>query len=427
MKFFKNFIILALMRLAALILNSRAYAYGDYGISCTNTAYGTGGGSNYLQANSTLELTGVIGAYGVYSGLDCAYAGAGRTNSSAIVGGDIARLAANAVVGAVTGRLSAAMDNNADTAAHMSYSANGNGIGMAANHIVGGLSIWTNFSSSNFENDQTFTSVRFDSNNYDGDASAGTIGIDKKLGNVLIGLAYTNFDSDIDTAVNKGNIKTEGETVGIYVGLNTGAFMINAGAGQGEYEIETTRTDLGSGLAITGSNITADVTYYHVGLSGSLSRGKLTFMPRVNYRNFDMDLPAFIDVVPDDANSFAHGAAGTEIDRTTIDDSVAGKTYSSDMTEAGLSIALATSAKLTPYFDVAYVTEDTTSAAYSLEATTDEGADLGASAADGYITYGGGVMLNLSNKVNGYVSLSETTNREDYSETVVSGSLKLKF
>ena len=68
------------------------------------------GGSNYLQANSTLELTGAIGAYGVYSGLDCAYAGAGRTNSSAIVGGDIARLAANAVVGAVTGRLSAAMN-----------------------------------------------------------------------------------------------------------------------------------------------------------------------------------------------------------------------------------------------------------------------------------------------------------------------------
>ena len=27
----------------------------------------------------------------------------------------------------------------------MSYSANENGIGMAANHIVGGLSIWTNF------------------------------------------------------------------------------------------------------------------------------------------------------------------------------------------------------------------------------------------------------------------------------------------
>ena len=41
---------------------------------------------------------------------------------------------------------------------------------------------------SNFENDQTFTSVRFDSNNFDGDASAATIGLDKRLGNVLIGL-----------------------------------------------------------------------------------------------------------------------------------------------------------------------------------------------------------------------------------------------
>jgi len=309
----------------------------------------------------------------------------------------------------------------------MSYSANGNGIGMAANHIVGGLSIWTNFSSSNFENDQTFTSVQFDSNNYDGDASAGTFGIDKRLGNVLIGLAYTSFDSDIDTAVNKGNITTEGETVGLYVGLNTGAINISAGAGQGEYEIETRRTDLGSGLAITASNITADVTYYHLGLSGTLNRGKLSFMPRVNYRNFDMDLPAFTDIVPDDGNSFSAGTAATAATTSTTDDSVAGKTYSSDMTEAGLSIALATNGKLTPYFDIAYITEDTTSAAYQNEATADGTSDLGASAADGYVTYGGGVMLNLSNKVNGYVSISETTNREDYKETVVSGSLKLKF
>ena len=414
------------MSITALVLNSRAYAYGDYGLSCTNNAYGTQHGTNYLTGNAAGINSDLINSYGVYTGLDCAYAGAGRTNSSAIVGGDIARLAANAVVGSVTGRLSAAMNSNSDTAAHMSYSANGNGIGMAANHIVGGLSIWTNFSSSNFENDQTFTSVRFDSNNYDGDASAGTLGIDKRLGNVVIGLAYTTFDSDIDTTANKGNIKTEGETVGLYVGLNTGVINFSVGAGQGEYEIETTRTDLGSGLSITGTDITADVTYYHLGLSGSLSRGKLTFMPRVNYRNFDIDLPSFTDVVPDDGNSFT-GAFGQASDFTTADDSIAGKTYSSDMTEAGLSIALAMNAKLTPYFDIAYVNEDTTSAAYQIEATADGNSDLGASASDGYITYGGGVMLNLSNKVNGYVSISETTNREDYSETTLSGSLKLKF
>ena len=427
MKFFRNFIILALMSISALVLNSRAYAYGTYGLSCTNVAYGTQHGTNYVSAvSATVEQNANFGGYGVYTGLDCAYAGAGRTNSSAIVGGEIARLAANAVVGAVTGRLSTAMGMNSDTAAHMSYSTNGNGIGMAANHIVGGLSLWTNISSSNFENDQTFTSVRFDSNNFDGNSSAMTAGIDKRLGNVVIGLAYTAFDSDIDTTVNRGNIKTEGETVGIYVGLNTGAFSFNAGAGQGEYEIDTRRQDLGSGLDITAGDITADVTYYHLGLSGSLNRGRLSFMPRVNYRNFDLDLPAFTDLVPEDGNSLT-GVHGGEADFGTANEAVAGKTYSSDMTEAGVSIALATSGKITPFVDVSYVNEDTTSAAYGLEATADGTSDLQASAPDGYITYGGGVLLNLSNKVNGYVNISETTNRDDYSETTITGSLKLKF
>ena len=148
-------------------------------------------------------------------------------------------------------------------------------------------------------------------------------------------------------------------------------------------------------------------------------------MPRVNYRNFDLDLPAFTDIVPDDENSLT-GISG-ESDFGTADESVSGKTYSSDMTEVGLSIALATSAKLTPYFDITYVNEETTSAAYQTEATADGTSDLGASAPDGYITYGGGVILNLSNKVNGYVTVTETTNREDYSETAVTGSLKLKF
>ncbi len=157
---------------------------------------------------------------------DCVYSGGGRTNSSAIVGGEIARSAANAVVGAVSGRLSAAMTMNSDTAAHMSYSSNGGGIGMAANHIVGGLSLWTNVASSNFENDQSFTNVRGDSNQFDGDSTAVTFGVDKQFGNLVVGLAYTTFDSDITVKVNDGTIKTEGETLGIYVGLNTGSFTI---------------------------------------------------------------------------------------------------------------------------------------------------------------------------------------------------------
>ena len=168
---------------------------------------------------------------------------------------------------------------NSDTAAHMSYSSNG-GIGMAANHIVGGLSLWTNVASSNFENDQTFTNVRGDSNQYDGDSTAVTFGVDKQFGNMVVGLAYTTFDSDITVKVNDGTIKTEGETLGIYVGLNTGPLQLSIGAGQGEYEIDTARRDLGSDLTIKADDITADVTYYHVGLSGELNRGKLSFRPR---------------------------------------------------------------------------------------------------------------------------------------------------
>jgi len=430
MNILNKIMLLGVMTVSLIAFNMKVYANpsaanGDYGLSCTNDAYGAHLGTEYIEAgNNALAATLHTGSsgYGVYVGLDCVYSGAGRTNSSAIVGGEIARAAANAVVGAVSNRLSSAMAMSSHAAANMSYSSNGSGIGMAANHVTGGLSVWTNFSSSNFENDQTFTGVRLDSNQYDANASAVTIGVDKRLGNLIIGLAYTGFDSDIDTKANSGNIKTEGETVGIYVGMNTGAFTISAGAGTGEYEIETRRKDLGSLLDIKASDITADVTYYHLNLSGTVNRGRLSFTPRLAYRNFDLDLPAFTDIVPNDANTLATDTL------TTADESIAGKTYSSDMTEAGLSVALSTGKRLVPYFDLAYVTEDTTEAAYQIERTTDgTAADLGASAADGYVSYGGGVILNLSNKVNGYVAISETTNREDYNETTISGSLKLKF
>ena len=418
MNFIKQILILALVSLSALVLSSRAYSANDYSMSCSNTAYDGALSSEYLRASTGSGIT----TYGVYSGLDCVYSGGGRTNSSAIVGGEIARSAANAVVGAVSGRLSSAMTMNSDTAAHMSYSSNGGGIGMAANHIVGGLSLWTNVASSNFENDQTFTNVRGDSNQYDGDSTAVTFGVDKQFGNMVVGLAYTTFDSDITVKVNDGTIKTEGETLGLYVGLNTGPLQLSIGAGQGEYEIDTARRDLGSDLQIKADDITADVTYYHVGLSGELNRGKLSFRPRVAYRNFDLDLPAFTDIVPSDANTLASDTT------TTANESVAGKTYSSDKSEAGLSIFIGGGSKLIPFLYVSYVSEDTTAASYNSELTADAAtADLNASAPDGYMTYGGGLILNIKGRMSGYLSVTETTTRTDYSETTISGSLKLKF
>jgi hypothetical protein len=425
MRLINKIVMLGMMTIIAFAFNSRAFAANDYNMSCTNTAYDASLSSLYTQAGDGVDFTGVR-AYGVYTGTDCIYAGGGRTNSSAIVGGEIARSAANAIIGAVSSRLSTAMAMNSDTAANMSYKADGTGVGMAANHIVGGLSIWTNFSSSSFENDQAFSSVAYDSNAFDGDASTMSVGIDKRFGNIVAGVVASGFDSKINTDINKGEIKTEGETYGVYVGINTGVINLSAGAGTGEYEIDTQREDLGSGLTITADDITADVEYYHLNLSGTLNRGKLSFSPRVGYRNFEMTLPAFTDLVPDDSNTlFQPGSVAANT--TTTNEDVTGKTFSSDMTEIGMSIALATGNKLTPYFDVAYVNEDTTAASYNTEIQADGSLDLAASAPDGYYAYGGGVILNLSGKVSGFLNITETTNREDFSETSVTGSLKLQF
>ena len=174
MKLINTIMVLGLMVITVLALSSRAYsAKGNYGLSCTNTAYGVQNGGLYIESMPDDAATaGNAVGYGVYTGTDCVYAGAGKTNSAAIVGGEIARSAANAIVGAVSGRLSAAMSMNADTAAHTSFTSSGNGIGMAANHIIGGLSLWTQFSSSSFENDQTYTTVGSDSNAFDGNANA---------------------------------------------------------------------------------------------------------------------------------------------------------------------------------------------------------------------------------------------------------------
>lgn len=424
MRLINKLIMLVAITISVLSLNSRAFAAGDYGMSCTNLAYDGSLSSDYLQASAGASNT--LTTYGVYTGNDCVYAGAGRTNSSAIVGGEIARAAANSIIGAVNGRLSSALAMTS-SAAHMSYTSNGNGIGMAANHLVGGLSVWTNFSSSNFENDQTFSSVQFDSNNFDGDASSMSFGLDKRFGNIIAGFVVAGFDADIDTTVNKGNIAVEGETYGVYVGLNTGMLSVSLGAGTGEYEVDTRREDLGSGLAITASDVTADIQYYHANVSGTVNRGKLSISPRIGYRNFEMDMPAFTDIVPDDANNLGIADGSTSANTATANESVTGKTYNSDMTEAGLSIALNTGGKLTPYIDAAYVNEDTSAAAYNQELTADGNSDLSASAPDGYITYGGGVILNMSGKVTGYLNITETTSRTDFSETSISGSLKLKF
>jgi hypothetical protein len=447
MNFYKK--LLGILSLSLLFLStgyikdSEAYLTSLYGFSCTNVAYGTQNGNIYISVYATQSKTqnglgttalateGEGVGQGSYSGINCVYSGAGRTNSSAIVSGDVARVAANAIVGSVTSRIMTAMSQSEDTAANMSYSANGNGIGMAANGLIGGLSLWTNYTSTDFDNDQTFTAFRFNSNAYTGDASALTVGVDKRIGNFLVGVVSTNFDTDLDTSVNSGTYKADGNTYGVYVGLNTGILNISAGIGTGEYDVDTTRIDLGTGTTtITGSAV-ADVEYQHVSASATLSRGKFSISPRVAFRSLDLDTPSFTDVVPNDSNTGMVSTAGVAtdtIDTDAADETVSAFAASTEMTEVGLSIA-ANLGIITPYVDYAYVDETTTSATYRTSLTTKDTAssDQAASNSDGYTSFGGGIMINLRNRLTGTISYYDVTDRDDYNEDTTSFTLRLQF
>jgi hypothetical protein len=325
-----------------------------------------------------------------------------------------------------------AMNQSEDTAANVSYSANGNGVGMAANGIIGGLSLWTNYTTTDFDNDQTFTAFRFNSNAYTGDASALTVGVDKRIGNFLVGISSTNFDTDLNTSVNSGTYKADGSTYGVYFGLNTGVLNISAGVGTGDYDIDTTRVDLGTGNTTITGTATADVDYHHISAIATLSRGKFSIAPRVAYRSLDLDTPSFTDVVPNDANtgSVGGGAGATSAsDNTTANETVAAFSASTEMTEVGLNIA-ANLGVIMPFVDYAYVDETTTSASYRSSLTakdTANGTDQAASNADGYTSFGGGIMINLRNRLTGTISYYDVTDRDDYNEDTTSFTLRVQF
>lgn len=445
MNFFKKICFLALgaITLSSFVLENKVQAANTYGLSCTNKAYGTQNTNGFTYLQSYLSDTATLGGLGTdevggnstgikhYLGRDCLYSGAGLTNSAAIVSGDVARNAVNSIVSAVTSRMNVAMAQNSNTAAHMSYSANEYGIGMAANRLVGGLSIWTNYSDSDFDNDQTFSNVRADSNNYDGDASNMSFGIDKKFGNILVGVTGSSFDTDIAVKANSGSYKADGETYGIYAGVSTGVINITLGGGVGEYDVDTTRLDLGTGnTTITGTS-TADIQYMHLAASATLTRGKVIIMPRIAYRSLDLDTDAMTDVVPTDANTAGptnDNTTGTTADgRNTVDVAVAAFNASSTMTEVGALLSVNLGRAISPYIDAAYVVEDTTAAAYKAELTTDDVTETAATDADGYTLLGLGINLSLRGKLTGNIAYYEVYDRDDYNETTISGTLRLNF
>ena len=332
-----------------------ANAAGTYSISCKNDAYGMQLGSDYTsvayvyasaltgQATSIHNDYLIHGTSGAYVGNDCLYAGSADTNGTAVVAGDVARLAVNAIVGAVSNRIDMAYaaNNSGASATGLSFSTQGDGMAMSANNIVSGLGFWADYSSSDIKNTQTFTNVRLDSNKYDGDASSYSIGVDKAFGKALVGVVVSNLDADFKTTFNDGTYKQSVDTYGVYLAYKTSMLTIDLGMGQGDSTIDTTRRDLGNDQTITGKT-TADIEYSNARIAAQFNRGKFSIVPSVSYRQMSMDIAAFTDDRPNDVSSTVVGGASTIFSTgnatlTVTDDAIAARSVDSETMEAGVT------------------------------------------------------------------------------------------
>jgi hypothetical protein len=431
---------------------STANAAGTYAISCKNNAYGMHLGSDYTQvayvynaaaiqqsavANGAAEYL-ITEFDQAYVGNDCLYAGSADTNGTAVVAGDVARLAVSAIVGAVTNRIDmayAAKESGA-SATGLSFTTQSDGISMSANKIVGGLSFWGDFGNSDFKNDQKYTSARLDSMKFDGSASSYSVGIDKLFGKALVGLVVSNIDTDLKTTFNDGTYKQEIDTYGVYLAYKTRIFQLDLGMGEGESDITTTRRDLGNDTVINGKT-TADVTYQNARLTATFKRGRFSLVPHASYRQMSVDMKAFTDDRADEVQATVAGngllfTAGNEgqggADGLTVtDDSISARSVESETLSFGARLS-ANIGNFVPYVEYAYEAEDTSKAAYKTEAGTDgNDSELAVSDYDSSNVMGAGVNFMLGSHIKGGIRMGSVSSRNDWSESFVAGGISIGF
>jgi len=435
--------LMAIMTTAMMLSINAANAAGTYNISCKNNAYGMQLGSDYtsiayvyagLSAGQATDLGLqyiIRGTAGGYVGNDCLYAGSADTNGTAVVAGDVARLAINAIVGAVTNRIDMAYaaQNSGASATGLSFTTQADGFSMSANKILGGLSIWADMGNSNVENTQTYTNVRLDSMNFDGDATSYSIGVDKAFGKALVGVLISNLDTDITTTFNSGTYKQEVSTYGVYMAYKTGVIQIDLGTGTGDSDITTTRKDLGNDSVINGTT-TADIEYTHARIAATFSRGRFTLVPSASYRTMDVEIKAFTDdranesgTITGDQFLFTSGNVTTGV----TDDAISARSVTSETVSIG-AVLSANLGKVVPYVDFSYDSEDTTAAVYKSEASTDgNNSETKASNYDTSMRIGAGLNFMLGSHISGGLRAGQITGREDWSESYMAGNISIGF
>jgi len=429
-----------------------ASAAGVYKISCKNNAYGMHLGSDYTDTAYVYNATIIGTATGVestnylitsefnqaYAGNDCLYAGSADTNGTAVVAGDVARMAVNAIIGAVSNRIDMAYasQNTGASATGLSFTTHSDGGAMSANRIIGGLSFWADYGSNNFENNQAFSNVRLDSMNFDGDASSYSIGMDKTFGKALVGVVVSGVSTDLKTTFNDGTYKQDIDTMGVYLAYRTKYLQIDLGGGTGDSDIDTTRRDLGNDSIIIGKT-TAEIEYSNARIAGNFTRGRYSIVPSASYRKMGMDIAAFTDVRPDENQSLVSGnfllfttgneGNGATSGLTALDDQIAATSIETETMAIGIKLS-ANLGKLVPYLDLSYESEDTTRAVYKVEQGTDENdTELAGTNYSSSMRIGGGINFMLGSHFNGGVRAGMISGRDDWEENYFAGNISLGF
>ena len=433
---------MAIMTTVAMFSINAANAAGTYKISCKNNAYGMQLGSDYTQvayvysglmtATNANKIANqyLIQGTEAYVGNDCIYAGSGDTNGTAVVAGDVARMAINAIVGAVTNRIDMAYaaENSGASATGLSFTTQNDGFSMSANKLVGGLSFWADYGNSNVENTQSYTNVRLDSMKFDGNASSYSLGVDKTFGKALIGIVVSNLDTDITTTFNSGTYDQDVSTYGVYLAYKTSRLQLDFGMGMGDSDITTTRRDLGNDSIINGKT-TADIEYSHARVAANFTRGRFTLVPSASYRTLEMDIAAFTD---DRANETGTITGDQQLftasnDTTGVtDDAIARRTVITETISIGMKLS-ANLGKAVPYLDLSYDSEDTTAAAYKTEQGTDGSSDAKATDYTSSVRIGGGVNFMLGSHITGGVRAGLVTGRDDWQEQYMAGNISVGF
>jgi hypothetical protein len=371
--------------------------------SCSDATYGTNG--SYWAGNAFYPLRSDYTS-------TCESGNSSNAAGSVVTATQTLQAATAQTVGVISSRIStarqeSAMRKNSDGISVTALSLNNDGskghIGLAGGNASKGIGVWAQGKWT--EIDYSPAPMAFD-----GDITTAMFGIDKsfKNGRLLIGLAAGVEDQDMVTKFNNGTIKADGFLIAPYVSLNLKrGFSVDATIGMAEIDYDLTRKDPTTAELFTGST-SAD--RYFGAFMVNYNKSK-----KIKKAVISLGLTAGMNKSRETKDAFDEtGTTGTLIKKGKNTGSVTQATASA---EVGLLFK-----HFEPFINgkMEWDTHKTAAAAVGasqVQPTVDD---------EGY-RIGGGLNVFLGQKGTATISYDTVAGRDDYSESSVTGRLRLDF